>query len=144
MATRKKRAGGRGKLVRGRGRYTAVYERDESGTWLVEIRELPHCHTYGNSLSRARAKIRDALSLWVDDATAAEIVDDIRLPKDARRMIAGYREASAAAERARALASERSRGVVRRLVEDLGFSTRDAADVIGLSQQRIGQIASEA
>lgn len=71
------------KLARGIGRYTAVYERDGSA-WMVEIAEVSHCHTSGESLWRARSKIREALGLWVDDAATAEIVDVIDTPLPAR------------------------------------------------------------
>ncbi len=126
-------------LARGLGRYTAVYERD-GAEWMVEIREVPHCHTSGDSLSRARAKIRKALALWVDDAARAEIVDDVRLPVDVKAVIARYRAARAKAEAAQTTASEASRAAVRRLVGDLGLSTRDAAELAGISQQRVAQI----
>jgi predicted RNase H-like HicB family nuclease len=42
-----------------------------------EIREAPHCHTQGSSLSRARTKIRTALALRFDDAARAEIRDEM-------------------------------------------------------------------
>ena len=53
------------------GRYTVVYERDESGAWNAYVPEVPGCHTYGRSLRLARERIRETLGLWVDDADQA-------------------------------------------------------------------------
>lgn len=127
-------------LARGLGRYTAVYERDGDG-WLVEIAEVPSCHTSGDSLSRARSKIREALSLWVDDAATAEIVDDVRLPAGTRRSIAKALRARALAEAKALEAQESTRAMVSSL-RDLGLSTRDAAELTSLSQQRIAQLST--
>ena len=139
---RRVKIGPDGALSKGIGSYTAVYRRDEDGVWIVHVAEIPQCHTHGDSLSRARAKIREALELWVDDAAKAAIADDVRLPVGARGAIAKYRRARAHAEAATARVSEASRELVRRL-RAAGISTRDAADVTGLSHQRIAQLASE-
>jgi predicted RNase H-like HicB family nuclease len=69
-----------GNLGAGLGRYSAVYERDESGVWTVHVPEVPGCHTWGETLRQARSNVRDALSLWVDDADTAELVDSVELP----------------------------------------------------------------
>ena len=123
-------------------KYTAVYERDE-GAWTVRIAEVQGCHTYGRSIAQARERIREALGLFDDDAERAVIVDDVRIPAKAKRAIASYRKARAKAELAQRLASERSRELVQRLVREGGLSTRDAAEVTGLSPQRISQLAAE-
>lgn len=58
--------------------YTMRCERDESGWWVVEVPEVQGCHTQARSLAEARRRIRDALSLFVDDAETAELVEDVR------------------------------------------------------------------
>ena len=130
-------------LSRGRGKYTAVYQRSE-GSWIVEVREIPSCHTYARSLSRARGRIRQALSLWVDDAGTATIVDRIELPASVQRRIATAQEAREAADRAHEKASAESRAVEREL-RDLGLSQRDSAELAGLhrgsSPKRLGASA---
>src|SRR5947209_19455644 len=67
--------------------YKAVFERDESGAWIVRIPELRGCHTYGRTLDQARRRIREALSLWVDNAEDAVIEEEIRLPAAARQAL---------------------------------------------------------
>lgn len=101
---------------------------------MVELAEIPECHTYGNSLSRARSKIREALGLWVDDADSAEIVDDIRLPT--KKAV----EVAAAARQQAEQASQKAMAVQLRAA---GLSTRDTAELSGLSQQRIAQLTAQ-
>lgn len=128
-----------GGLAKGLGRYTAVYERDEDGVWIVRIGELASCHTYGDSLSRARSKIREALALWVDDAEDAELVDDVHLPAPARRAVEDAAKLRREAEAATRRSTEATRAMAARL-RQIGLSTRDAAELAGLSQQRIAQL----
>jgi len=46
--------------------YTAIFERDESGSWLARIPSIRGCHTYGRTLEQARTRLREALGLWID------------------------------------------------------------------------------
>lgn len=46
-------------------RFTAVYERDESGWIVVHVLELPEVHTQGRTLEEAREMVRDATALRV-------------------------------------------------------------------------------
>lgn len=82
-------------------RYRVVYELDESGHWIARTPKVKGCHAYGRSLSEAGARIREALSLLVDDADRVELVDDVRLPADMRRMVESYRVARGRPERER-------------------------------------------
>jgi predicted RNase H-like HicB family nuclease len=63
-------------------RCTAVYERDGSGMWTVELFEKPRVHSYGRTLAKARANITDAASLWFGrPETVINLVDEVHLPK---------------------------------------------------------------
>jgi len=67
-------------LMPGKGTYKAVYSREPDGAWIVYIRGHRHeIHTFARSLRTARENIRDALSLWYDDADSATIVDRVEL-----------------------------------------------------------------
>lgn len=58
-------------------RYVVVFEPDSRG-WLARIPDLNGCHTWGPSIEEARKRIREALSLFDDEADQAELVEDVR------------------------------------------------------------------
>jgi predicted RNase H-like HicB family nuclease len=115
--------------------YRVVYVLDESGHWLARVPRVKGCHTYGRSLSEARSRIREALGLFVTNAEQAELVDDIRLPAEMRRLVATYRVARGRAERERKHAERAARSLAGHL------SRRDAAELLSLSHQRVQQLA---
>lgn len=89
----------------------------------------------------AARRVREALSLWVEGAESSELVDDVRLPRDA---LAAVRRSSRARARAAVVRSEASKATadaVTRLVDDLGLGVRDAAYLLGVSFQRVQQVA---
>lgn len=119
-------------------RYRVVYELDESAHWIASVPRVKGCHTYGRSLSEARARVREALSLFVDDAAQAQLADEIRLPADMRRLVVTFLTARERAERDR----KQAEAAARRLAERL--SRRDAAELLNISHQRVQQIAEHA
>ena len=47
--------------------YVAVFERDaKENVWLVHIKDLEDCHTYGRTIRQAAARIREALAAWLN------------------------------------------------------------------------------
>lgn len=122
--------------------YRVVIELDETGAWIAHVRGVRGCHTYGRTLDQVRRRIREALSLWVDDADAAELLEEIRLPGDARQAIRRSRAARTRAERDRQTAQTATSAAAKLLVERLGLGVRDAGDLLGLSYQRVQQLVS--
>ncbi len=122
--------------------YRVVIERDETGAWIARVAGVRGCHTYGRSLDEVRRRIREALSLWIDDAEAAEFVEEIQLPREARHAIRRSTAARAEAEREREKAQSATTAAAELLVEHLGLGLRDAGELLGLSHQRIQQLVS--
>lgn len=121
-------------------RYRIVLERDESGAWIATVPSVPGCHTYGRSLVEARRRVREALALWVDDADTTELVDDVRLPRDAVAAVRRSRGAREKLASARDAAGAATVDAVGRLVDELGLGVRDSAYLLGLSHQRVQQL----
>jgi len=123
-----------------RGKYRVVFERDESGVWLARVPSVRECHTYGRTLDQARRRVREALSLWVDDAQAATLLEDVRLPRRASDAIRVSRQKRAQEEAVRDEARASTVRAARTLVNDLHLGMRDAAELLGLSHQRVQQL----
>jgi predicted RNase H-like HicB family nuclease len=58
--------------------YRVVLQLDESGHWIAAVPAVRGCHTYGDSLSEAWSRIREALSLFVPQAASARLVGHVR------------------------------------------------------------------
>lgn len=122
--------------------YRVDVERDESGAWIARVPEVPGCHTYGRSLRQVKRRIREALSLWVDEADEVELDFREHLPADVRRELAAVRAARHKAGEAQTEAVRLAAAAVQDLTERRGLSVRDAADLIGVSHQRVQQLGS--
>ncbi len=124
--------------------YHVRYERDESGWWVVSVRELRGCHTQGRTVEEARRRIVEAMELFVDNAATAKIVDEVKLPVAAKKAIRAYatlRKKAEQDDRRAALAARRAVRVLRG--GRLKMSARDAARLLGLSHQRVHQLTQE-
>jgi predicted RNase H-like HicB family nuclease len=124
--------------------YHVTYERDESGWWVASVRGLRGCHTQGRTVEEARRRIVEAMELFVDNPRSAKIVDDVKLPAAVKKAIRAYatlRKRAELEDRRAALAARRAVRVLRG--GRLKMSARDAARVLGLSHQRVHQLAQE-
>jgi len=119
--------------------YVAVYSRDaEDDAWNVRIEGLQGCQTYGRSLHQARARIREALAAWLDREPEELTICD-QLPPALRTAAESVARARKDAELAGTKAQQETKQAVRRLAA-LGVSRRDAAELLGLSHQRVQQL----
>jgi predicted RNase H-like HicB family nuclease len=119
--------------------YVALYDRDpESDAWLVHIKGIDGCQTYGRSLRQTEARIREALALWLDrdpDALTITPVWPAEFVAAATQVSQARQAASAAAQQAGATTAKAARKLER-----MGLSRRDAADILGISHQRVQQL----
>jgi predicted RNase H-like HicB family nuclease len=119
--------------------YVAVYERDsESDAWLVHVKTIPACHTYGRTLRQAEARIREALALWLDrDPDGLQITPEWppELVEVATNVAGARREAAQSARAAGTTTTNAAKKLDR-----MGLSRRDTADVLGISHQRVQQL----
>ena len=119
--------------------YVAVLERDrESDAWLVHIKGIEACHTYGRTLRQAESRIREALGAWLD-REPDELVITPEWPTELMRLASEVSQTRNTAEKASHEAAAKTARAARRL-ERMGLSRRDTADVLGISHQRVQQL----
>lgn len=124
--------------------YHANFELDQSGVWLAEIEEIPQVHTYGRTLGKARQYLADALALWLNEPidTLRHRIEyrpaalDPTLLKKVHEAIAAREIAEGATNAASALMTTAAQA----LTADAKLSMRDAADLLGISHQRVQQL----
>jgi predicted RNase H-like HicB family nuclease len=123
--------------------YHVDYERDDAGWWVATVREVAGCHTQGRTIEEARRRIREALSTAVDDADKAALADSVKLPKPIEREVRRAKDLRRDVEERTARAGDAARKAVRALLKDMGLSVRDAGTLLGMSGQRVQQLAKE-
>lgn len=124
--------------------YHANFELDQSGVWLAVIEEIPQVHTYGRTLGKARQYLADALALWLNEPID-KLKDRIEYRPAALdpTLLKKVHEAIAAreiAEGATNAAGELMTTAAQALTADAKLSLRDAAELLGISHQRVQQL----
>ena len=123
--------------------YQAIARR--SGTWwAVEVPDVPGAHTQGRSLREAEQMAREAVSLLLD-VEEDQVLIDLRpeLPEATIGILADFEARRAAREEAED-AERTAQEAAARALKEAGLSVRDAGAVLGISHQRIAQLAPEA
>jgi predicted RNase H-like HicB family nuclease len=123
--------------------YKVVYERDEDGWWIARVLGVQGVHSNGRTIEEARRRVREALSLAVDDADTAELVDDIRLPRDLKKLLRQQQKAREAAAQAQEEATNLGRKVVRRLTKEMKLSRRDVGTLLQVSGTMVQKLARD-
>lgn len=126
--------------------YTARIERDpESPYWLAELVEEQRCHTFGRTLAQVREMIRDAVATWYDvDRDSFDLRFEVVLPGSVVTQAAQVRARHQQLRSAEREVVSDLRATARRLTGEFGLSMRDAADLLGVSHQRVAQLVRQA
>jgi antitoxin component HigA of HigAB toxin-antitoxin module len=118
---------------------TAIATRS-GGWWAIEVPELPGLFTQTRRLDQVPDAVADAARLLGDDDV--DVVVKPVLPDDLQRTLKQVRAEASEAEAAQRRAAEGIRALVSRL-RTQGLSVRDVGTVLGVSPQRVSQLAAE-
>lgn len=128
--------------MKAKSKYVARFERDEDGWWVVHVEGVQGCHTQAKTIAQGRERIREALSLFIGDAAQTVEIDvQPALPPAVRKAVERSLRERQRATDAAAEAAEATESAVKAVL-DLGLSTRDAGELLGLTRQRVHQVAS--
>lgn len=123
--------------------YTAQLEREADGRWTVELAEDPRVHTWGNTVTQALTRMREATAMWFDtDEASIELIPAPVLPKTALRIIEQAGQARDKARTADRVAIDKTTKAAVELARR-GISMRDAAAILGISHQRVHQLLAQ-
>ncbi len=114
-------------------RLKVVFQQEGSG-WRASASDSD---AWGRSLSEARRRIRKALGAA---GKRAELVEDVRLPGNAKKELERYADARVRAQAEVANLRRATRTVVATLTGKFGISLRDASSLLGLSRERVRQL----
>lgn len=110
--------------------------------WFVRVPAIPGCHTQGRNLAEIQKRVREALSLFVEDAELAELDLHFVLPKGVRSLVHKAKTLRARADAAQAAATAELHASAAALAaQDLSY--RDIGAVLGVSHQRVQQVLAE-
>ncbi len=127
---------------------TVVYDRWDDGWWVARIPAVKGVHSNGRTIEEARRRVRDALAVATDEgwnekkAASAELADEIHLSQAARKAIAQREAALEELQAAARRVEETTESAIRELSRAMGLGVRDIAAFLGLSHQRVQQLAS--
>lgn len=124
--------------------YYATLELDpRSGQWMADIEGLP-VHTWGRTLTKVKQYAHEALTVHLEvDGADPDIELVFRkpaLPSSVLKAIENAEAARGDADTAAARATEARTAAARALVREAHLSMRDAAEVLGVSHQRVQQL----
>jgi predicted RNase H-like HicB family nuclease len=121
--------------------YTASAER--SGKWwAVKVPDVPGAFTQGRNLKEAAEMAREAVALLLDLPEEQIEIDLIpELPRATTAALEDFQARRAARESAEEAERTAQEAAARALVADAGLSVRDAGVILGISHQRVAQLA---
>jgi hypothetical protein len=124
--------------------YYATLELDpRSRQWMADIEGLPG-HTWGRSLKRVKDYAHEALATHLDvDPSQVRghlLFRPPQLPASVLRAIEKAGAARTQADTAATKAAAAKAAAARALVREVHLSMRDAAELLGLSHQRVQQL----
>ena len=122
--------------------YHADVERDGQ-FWLIRVPELDRV-TQARHLREVEHMARDLVAIMTDvDPGSFELVVTHQLPDSVQEHLTRARQLREYSDRAKSEAAEEARAAVQELV-DAGLLYRDVGELLGISHQRVAQLAAEA
>ena len=123
--------------------YKITVER-EPGFWIIRVQHIDAVVTQARRMADVRQNAREAIAVWLDvPVSEVEVTVNYVMPPVVQRTIDEVRQLRADANERLDRAAEAAREAARRLTKDLGLTLREAAEILGVSFQRVAQLVEE-
>lgn len=127
-----------------RASYVVTLSHDEQDPWWIAQGSEPGCVTQGRTLARAQERAREMLAAWYDvDEDSFDVVWRFDLGNDLTRQLDQLARDRDLLQSTHESVGRRVAATLEELVRERGLSQRDAAIIVGLSHQRVGQLLGE-
>ena len=110
--------------------YVVKYRRIENGWWLATVDGVRGCLTQGRTINQTRERIREALSLFVDDAESTNLIDKIQLSTKVQRSLNNYKALRERTNKEIAKLQDYTSSTAKLLIEGMHISMRDAGELL--------------
>lgn len=115
--------------------------RRSGGWWAVEVPEVPGAFTQAKRLEQVAGAAAEAVADLLEVAAAdVEVTLAPVLAEDVEHLVAEARTAAGRAAEAQAVASALMRSAVATLRVEQALTTRDTAELLGVTPQRVSQL----
>lgn len=124
--------------------YRVRARRGTSGWWAIDSPDVAGAISQTRRIDQVEAMARDAIALLLDvDPGSFDVAVDLELPEAWARVVADAKRTRDEADTAEKTAQATVRGAVRTLLA-AGLSMRDVGTIMGVSHQRVAQLAGGA
>jgi hypothetical protein len=118
--------------------YYVTYRKDGRG-WRASVKGYRRARARGRTIRQTRVRLRLALALLLDDASTIDLVEDVRLPGAARRLLGRHWAARRRVSGAQSEADAAARAALQALKE-LSLGVRDASDLLGVPPLKVEKL----
>jgi predicted RNase H-like HicB family nuclease len=116
----------------------------EPGWWIIEVPSLDAVVTQARRLSDVERNAREAIAVWLDiDIDSFELETQVVVPQHVLDEFERSKSILALATEQQQEAASVASQAIRRLTDDLGLTVREAGQVMGISYQRVAQLAGK-
>jgi predicted RNase H-like HicB family nuclease len=123
--------------------YKVTAER-EGEFWIVRVPELDAVVTQARRFADVKKNAREAIAVWLDKPLSEiEVAVNPVIPPAVQKALDEARQLRKEANERFDLAAEAASDAARRLTKDLGLTLREAAEILGVSFQRVAQLVDE-
>jgi predicted RNase H-like HicB family nuclease len=123
--------------------YQITVER-EPGFWIIRVPDLEQVVTQARRFSDVRQNARDAIAVWLDQPIeAVDVKVTTVVPPKVQAAMDEARRLRLEANEHLERAGKAMGDAAHRLTKDLGLTLREAADILGVSFQRVAQLLED-